>query len=132
MKRTFLIATLILFTVIGSFAQKAVLSGTAEGIKWKKTEIDFGILDQGSPKVAEYEFTNSGSTPLIVTNAVGECGCTSIKWPKEPILPGKSGKISVTYDAANTGVFNKTVRVYLNIQDDLHELKLRGMVAKKP
>ena len=131
MKKTLMIAVILLITGLAVQAQKGLLSGTAEGVKWKNVDVNLGVLEQGIPKVAEFEFTNTGASPLIVTNAVGECGCTSIKWPKEPIMPGKTGKITTTYDAANVGVFNKTIRVYLNIQDDLHELKIKGMVNKK-
>jgi hypothetical protein len=35
-------------------------------------------------------------------------------WPKEPILPGETNKIKVTYNTKKAGSFNKTVTIYSN------------------
>jgi hypothetical protein len=47
----------------------------------------------------EFNFTNTGTQDLFISNAVGSCGCTVPEWPREPIKPGKSGKIKVEFDS---------------------------------
>jgi len=57
-----------------------------------------GTVNKGDVISAEYEFTNEGDQPLIITNYEVECSCTSAEFPKQPIPPGQSGKITVKFD----------------------------------
>jgi hypothetical protein len=45
-------------------------------------------------------FTNTGSTPLVISNVRGSCGCTVTDYTKEPIAPGKTGNVKATFNAA--------------------------------
>ena len=36
---------------------------------------------------------------LVIDDAVTSCGCTSVEYSKEPVSPGKSLDIIVTYKA---------------------------------
>jgi len=80
-------------------------------IGFSKTEYDFGTIKSGSPVSHEFEFKNDGTAPLVLTNVKASCGCTTPSWPKEPIAPGETGKISATYNNAGAGNFNKSVTV---------------------
>jgi hypothetical protein len=48
-----------------------------------------------------------------VENAWGSCGCTVPEKPTEPILPGKTAKMKVTYNAAAVAPISKDVSVKL-------------------
>lgn len=61
----------------------------------------FGEIDEGGIVQHDFAFTNTGSQPLLISNARSTCGCTVPDYPKEPILPGASGVISVTFDTKN-------------------------------
>ncbi len=86
-------------------------------VKWKTESVNLGEIAQGKPVTIEFEFTNASEAPVIVTNAQASCGCTVADYPKEPILPGKSAKITATYNAAAKGVFTKNVTVYIQDED---------------
>jgi len=58
---------------------------------------EFGNVDVNSENKFSFTFKNSGNEPLKISNAKGSCGCTVPNWPKEPILPGKSGEIEVVF-----------------------------------
>ena len=76
---------------------------------------DFGDIKEGVQKVHSFIFTNNGSKPLIITDAMASCGCTTPEWPKEPVLPGKRGKITVTYNSAgHAGAFIKNIFISSN------------------
>ena len=48
-----------------------------------------------------FSFTNTGENDLYIVDAIGSCGCTVPKYPKNiPIKPGESGKIEVNFDSS--------------------------------
>ena len=46
----------------------------------------------------DFEFTNSGDEPLIISDYKVACSCTKITFPEEPVMPGKSGVVQLTFD----------------------------------
>ncbi len=134
MKKTVLFA-IILFFSISAFSQwggnnASLSSGKEADIKWEKTILDIGTIKQYHPTQAVFKFKNIGGKPVIITNAKGSCGCTDIDYPKNPILPGQTTEIIVTYDAELLGVFNKTVTLTMNIERSSQVLHLKGTVVK--
>lgn len=100
-------------------------------IEWKETSHNFGNIPQGKEVSYEFEFKNPGMIPLIIQKVETGCGCTASDYPKEPVAPGKSGKIKITYDAKNSGYFIKEINVYSNTQEKISSLEIKGTVNKK-
>ena len=93
MKKIFLILLVSIFS--------SSVFGQGAKIEFKDADntIDYGRVEKNSDDgVRSFEFTNTGDAPLIITNAQSTCGCTVPSYPKEPIMPGKSGKIEVKYN----------------------------------
>ena len=109
-------------------SETKVEAGAASTIVWKAETIDVGQIPQGTPKAIVYEFKNTGKTAVVITNVQGSCGCTATDYTKEPILPGKSAKITATYNAANKGGFTKTVTVTTSAETTPKVLTLKGTV----
>lgn len=104
-------------------------AATAEStIVWKAETIDVGQIPQGTPKAIVYEFKNTGKTAVVITQVQGSCGCTATDYTKEPIQPGKSAKVTATYNAANKGAFTKTVTVTTSAETTPKILTLKGTV----
>lgn len=104
------------------------VSSVASSILWKSESIDVGQIPHNTPKAINYEFKNTGKTTIIITNVQGSCGCTATDYTKTPILPGQSGKVTATYNAANKGAFTKTVTVTTNAETTPKTLTLKGIV----
>ena len=69
-----------------------------EGLEIDKTVHNFGDILLGSgPVSCTFTVKNTGSKPAVIYNVTSSCGCTDVNWTKEPLMPGKTGKISVTY-----------------------------------
>lgn len=102
-------------------------------MEFKKTEHNFGIIKEEIGAVTtQFEFTNTGNSPLIVQRVSASCGCTTPSYTKEPILPGKKGTISAQYSTVRRpGTFNKTIRVYTNVPDTVYVLTIKGNVTPK-
>ena len=121
-----LIAIIVLTTA--SYAQAGAK------MELKSDTVDYGTISKDNDNgLRAFEFTNTGDAPLIIKNVKSTCGCTVPSWPKEPIAPGKSGKIEVKYNMS-PGPIRKTITVQsnaVNHTDGVVALKLKGEVVKK-
>lgn len=113
---------------VEALSSKTTTLLTASTIVWKAETIDVGQIPQGTPKAIVYEFKNTGKTAVVITNVKGSCGCTATDYTKEPILPGKSAKVTATFNAANKGGFTKTVTVTTSAETTPKILTLKGTV----
>jgi len=109
-------------------AAHSIIYANLVKVFWVKESHDFGDIPQGKPVSIEFVFTNNGDEPLLVADVVTSCGCTASDYTKEPIAPGKSSKIKVTYNAVAEGVFNKTITVNFNHVASTKILNIKGMV----
>ena len=130
-----MIASLLLMSFKPSpvlFVNEAVKMVAPSGAKatWAKEAHDFGEIKLKVPVSVEFTFTNTGDAPLIIKEVVTSCGCTASDYAKEPILPGKSSTIKVSYNAANPGAFTKTITVKSNDVTESKILTIKGMVKQ--
>lgn len=111
-----LVSTLSIVALFIAFNAASVHAQKTMGPEFSapKMEVDFGEILQNGDGTREFKFTNTGSEPLLITNATGSCGCTVPTWPKEPIMPGQTGTIYIKYDTSRLGAINKTVTVTTN------------------
>lgn len=91
---------------------------------------DFGTIKEVNGAVSyDFEFVNTGNSPILIKNVESSCGCTSPQWSKQPVLPGKKGFVKATFDPKDRpGFFDKTITVYSNARTPVVELKIRGIV----
>lgn len=135
MKSLFVTLLFVAFGFTGVFAQDAPANKNMPQFKFKSGDTyDFGTLKEGPVAEHIFEFTNAGKEPLIIQGATASCGCTTPEWPKEPILPGKSGKITVRYNTqGRVAPFNKEVYIQSNAfvpgGKERYELHIKGTVV---
>ena len=122
MKNLLLILSIALFSV-NLNAQDKVAK-----IEFKTEVIDYGTIEKGADGVRVFEFTNTGDAPLIISNVKSTCGCTVPKKPEGPIMPGKTGEISVKYNTNKVMPIRKTITVTSNADTPTVALKIKGLV----
>lgn len=124
MKRIMLVFAMLSFCVAYAVAQNQA------DIKFDKTEHNFGAFSQSKGTVSTvFTFTNVGTAPLVIHQAVASCGCTVPEYSQEAILPGKTGSIKVTYDAHDKyGNFMKSVTIRTNAKTETVRLFIKGEV----
>jgi hypothetical protein len=82
-----------------------------------ESNFDFGKVKKGDKVQHVYEVTNTGTNPLVISEVKPGCGCTVPDFTKEPILPGKKGKITLHFDSTNfDGAVNKYADVFANVE----------------
>jgi len=96
------------------------------------TLFDFGTVNEGDVVIKEFAFTNTGTAPLLITEAKSTCGCTIPEWPKDIIQPGDSGVVLVKFNTLyRTGAQLKEVTIFANSFPNQTIVRLRGRVVKK-
>lgn len=114
-------------------ATPAPVTGPTTNISFPVMEHNFGKVMQNSENTYVFKFTNSGSEPLVISNAQGSCGCTVPEYPKEPIPPGKSSDIKVVYKPGmQQGNQAKTVTVTANTNPPQTILRINADVQVDP
>jgi hypothetical protein len=108
------------------------VEGTTQ-ITFEETEHDFGTIQDGIMASHTFKFKNTGKSPLVITDARADCGCTVPSWTKEPVLPGKEGKIDVKYNSSGRGgqEVSKTVTVIANTEPADSKLTIKAKVLAK-
>jgi hypothetical protein len=123
MKYNFSILLLLLLT-----ACSTPVTRNDAGIRFNEQEHDFGSLAPKKAVEYQFEFTNPGETPLLITDVKTSCGCTVAEWTKTPVNPGKSGIVNIGYDAEFPGIFHKEIYVHYNGPGSPVVLKIKGEV----
>jgi len=99
--------------------------------KFEQETHDFGKIPQGTPVSYEFNFTNTGTEPLIISKVESTCGCTVPEYTTTPVKSGEQGKIKVTFDAAASSPFSKMVTIRSNAKTPVKALYIKGVVQKK-
>ncbi|WP_347174536.1 DUF1573 domain-containing protein [Polaribacter uvawellassae] len=110
------------------------ISKGAPIVSLDKKEYDFGTVTDGDIIETTFVITNTGKSPLIITDAKTTCGCTVPTWPKDkPIAPGESTEIEVVFNTAGKGGGRqvKDVTLFTNTAVGREILKLKGIVNRK-
>ncbi|MBP5355884.1 MAG: DUF1573 domain-containing protein [Prevotella sp.] len=123
MKKYLLITLMLVCAFTYANAQKQA------DIKFDKTTMDLGKFPESNPvQKCTFTFTNTGNAPLIINQAIASCGCTVPEYTKEPVAPGKSGTINVTYNGKGKfpGYFKKTITIRTNGKTEMTRLYISG------
>lgn len=128
-----IIAVIVL--LLSCFCAKAQ-HPVGNGLEFDKMVHNFGeIMLKSGPVSCTFTLKNTGSKPAVIYNVASTCGCTDVNWTREPIRPGKTGTISVTYSNDEGAYpFDKNLTVYVSEIKKPVILKVRGvsLAEKKP
>ncbi len=135
-KLMMLTVCMILSGAAATYAQEARAENSATGdagvLAFKELVHDYGEVPEGPKAEYDFVFKNKGSKPVIISNAVGSCGCTTANWDHEPIMPGKKGKIHVIYNTLQRpGPISKQVTVTSDASEPVIVLQIKGNVKSK-
>ena len=94
---------------------------------------DFGMVSEGEIVKTIFKFTNTSENDLYIVNAMGSCGCTVPKYPKNiPIKPGGTGEIEVNFDTnGRPDLQQKMVKVSANTPNGGQLLRIQAFVEPK-
>lgn len=111
--------------------QTGVATSSQTKVVLDKNLDEMGDFDWKTSQTATFSLRNLGNHLLIIEDINASCGCTSVAYSKEPVSPGKSADIQVTYRAEHPEHFEKTITVYCNTPTSPIRLKIRGNAVDK-
>ena len=129
MKKFLIMSVMLMASVCFAMAQQNQAS-----IKFDKMIHNFGTFSENQPtQKCVFTFTNVGTAPLIINQAVASCGCTIPSYTKAPIKPGEKGEIKVTYNGTGAfpGHFKKTITVRTNGNPEMTRLYVEGVMKEE-
>lgn len=89
----------------------------------------FGEISEGEILVCEFYFQNVGNTNLIIKSIESSCGCTAVKWNKNPIKVGEESKITVEFNSKGRhGKQYKVLTIFANTKRKVKELKITATI----
>ena len=104
---------LVLLCGCGSRSGHRTFSGPVIAVSAESLHTDmsdtlrFGRLEAG--------FCNRGGEPLVVVRSESSCGCTSLEYDAQPIMPGDTLRVAVRFDTSGQrGWLFKVLRVYFS------------------
>lgn len=111
-------------------ARIALMESSKSSLEFDKLLHDFGNVEQGSENTTEFIVKNTGDKPLIILDVAASCGCTLPQKPEQPIPPGKSDVIKVTFKPkeGQKNEIRKTVTVTANTGEKIHKIEIRAFV----
>ncbi len=110
-------------------AEGSTDAGKLPKIVFEKDFHDFGKLIAGEKVSYSFKFKNTGKSLLVISAVNTSCGCTVSNYPKQPIKPGETNYIDVSFDSKGThGFQHKTVTVTSNTQPMNTTLRIQANV----
>ena len=154
MKKSITLAALFSFCCFLAFAQTVIKAPGAESGTSPKGEVadpedgvlvgepapeitfeeelfDFGEIPFGIPVTHKFLFTNTGTAPLLISQAKPSCGCTDPDWTRDEIAPGGKGFIQATFNGNADGDFEKSITVISNSVPPNVVVRFKGHVLPK-
>ncbi len=134
----FLGSTLLASAIISNPAEKTVpVEQTKENyaeIKFDTLKCNLGVFSVKEPvRTCVFKFTNTGTAPLVIHQALASCGCTVPTFTKTPIKAGEKGQVDVTYNGTGKfpGHFQKTITVRSNARNEVVRLIIEGEMTEE-
>ncbi len=128
---TLLLVALVLSSRAYSVWAQGAVSEAIPVMTFADSVHNFGLVaEEKGPIGCIFYFRNTGSAPLVITNATADCGCTTPSYTRETVAPGARGEVRVTYNPeGRPGTFVKKVRIYSNAGELPKELVIKGNVT---
>jgi hypothetical protein len=103
----------------------------SQEIYFSGDKYNFGFVHEGEIVTMLYDFKNTGTEPLIISDYKVECSCTVMEKPSKPIMPGEKSVLKITFDTHEKyDRQDRTVEVISNAKKSPTILRFKGVVLK--
>lgn len=118
---------------VAAAAERDAASSEFPVISFEETEHDFGTIVNGTPVETKFKYTNTGDSPLVVSNIKSTCGCTvPSDWRKEPLAPGESAEFTVKFNGKGNNQVSKSITLTTNTEKGSEVVKIKAFIEPDP
>ena len=125
------IIIMLMLASLMPMVMKAQGQKSAPRIEFFQTVYDYDTIEQNSDGCCTFTFKNTGNAPLLISNASTSCGCTKPQFSTRPVMPGRTGRITIRYNTSLVGSFRKAIAVKSNASNQANAiLFIKGYVKR--
>ena len=118
---------------VAAAAERDATVGDFPVIAFEEEEHDFGSIINGTPVETVFKYTNTGKSPLVVSNIKSSCGCTVPEdWNKNPLAPGESAQFTVKFNSKGANQISKTVTLTTNTEKGTETVRIKAFIEPDP
>jgi len=100
-------------------------------LTFEKDVHDFGKINKGELVTYAFRFKNTGKSVLVISNVSTSCGCTVSSYPKQPVKPGETSTIDISFNSKEKhGLQSKTITVFSNTEPPTSTLTIKTLVVE--
>jgi Protein of unknown function (DUF1573) len=106
------------------------VSTSITSMQLDKTHIVLGEIVKGTVVKYEIGFTNTGTDALVLEGVKPSCNCSTPEWSTDPVLPGKKGVITISYDTKDKtpGPAEGTITIIYNGMPNIEQVTFEAVV----
>ena len=118
---------------VAAAAERDATVGDFPVIAFEEEEHDFGSIINGTPVETVFKYTNTGKSPLVVSNIKSSCGCTVPEdWNKNPLAPGESAQFTVKFNGKGANQVSKTITLTTNTEKGTETVRIKAFIEPDP
>lgn len=92
----------LVFIVACALSIGSTYAQTAPEITFKEDVYDGGMIKENGVAEHIFEYTNTGTGNLVITDVKDNCGCTKVNFATEPVGPGNTAAMIVSFTDTKT------------------------------
>jgi hypothetical protein len=120
----------LFFAIIIIALNSALGFGQVAEFSIDKATHKFPETKQGEQLSHDFMITNTGDEPLIISDYKVGCTCTKAILPEEPIQPGETFPLTVTFDTKDKYYFqDRTILLVANTKKEIHKIRFKVKVV---
>ncbi len=123
--------TVLAFAITLAMPRGALAAGDGAQVKFENPTCNFGEVSHHSRDLEyEFEFTNTGSSPLVILSVVTSCSCLKADFSRKPVPVGGKGVLKIIFEARKmpVGVFHRVVQVRSNSVERMSQIVVQGNI----
>ncbi|MFO8022100.1 MAG: DUF1573 domain-containing protein [Perlabentimonas sp.] len=99
-------------------------------ISFEEDFYDFGKVKHGEVLSYTFTFTNTGNIPLIISDVIAGCGCTTTKLTRKVLKPNQEASVEVVFNTRGWhGSQYKNVTIVSNAETSKRSVSIKANVV---
>lgn len=91
--------------------------------------LDLGRMREGEVISQTIGLRNGGDTPVVILGVETSCGCTTVDYPRQPIMPGETEALGFRFDSRGEyGRQFKSFRIFTSASERPYRIYIKGEV----